>query len=127
MEVTWLQLSAPRWLFHHSSSRQSGILDTKVSDPPWPNSSTIHSKLRDGLALIKMPADELLKHGNPRVLYAVPLAENFREVLLGRDTKPKYLLSLKKAKYHSHMLAQFWRKRWLSGRITRPGILDQVA
>ena len=24
------------------------------------------------------------------------------------------------------MLAEFWRKRWLFGRITRPGILEAV-
>jgi hypothetical protein len=84
-------------------------------------------KLRDGLALIKMPAEELLNHGNPRVVYGIPLAENFREVLLGLDRKPKYFLSSRKARYHSEMLAQYWRKRWLAGRITRPGILDQVA
>jgi hypothetical protein len=40
-------------------------------------------KLRDGLAEVGLPADELLLHGNKRVVYGVPLAENFREVLLG--------------------------------------------
>jgi hypothetical protein len=84
-------------------------------------------KLRDGLAKIKLPADELLKHGNPRPVYAVPVASNFREVLLGADTKPKYFLSLKKAKHHSDLLAEFWRKRWLAGRVTRPGIIDEVS
>ena len=84
-------------------------------------------KLRDGLAEVKLPADELLLHGNPRVVYGVPLAENFREVLLGMDSKPKYFLSPKKAQAHTELLAQFWRKRWLAGRITRPGFLEQVA
>ena len=83
-------------------------------------------KLRDGLADVGLPADELLMHGNPRVVYGVPIAENFREVLLGRDPSPKYCLSLRKARQHSEMLAEFWRKRWLSGRIMRPGILEEV-
>jgi aminoglycoside phosphotransferase len=65
-------------------------------------------------------------HGNPRVVYGVPIAENFREVLVGRDRRPKYCLSLKKAREHSELLAEFWRKRWLAGRITRPGILEAV-
>jgi hypothetical protein len=84
-------------------------------------------KLRDGLADVGLPAEDLLLHGNPRVVYGVPIAENFREVLLGRDGKPKYFLSLKQAEKHTALLAEFWRKRWLSGRISRPGILEQVA
>jgi hypothetical protein len=84
-------------------------------------------KLRDGLAEVKLPADELLNHGNRRVVYGVPIAENFREVLLGMDSRPKYFLSPQKAKKHTDLLAQFWRKRWLSGRITRPGILEETA
>lgn len=83
-------------------------------------------KLRDGLAGVGLPANELLMHGNPRVVYGVPIAENFREVLLGRDVKPKYWLSLKNAKEHSDLLAEFWRKRWLAGRIKRPGVLEAV-
>ena len=84
-------------------------------------------KLRDGLAGVGLPADELLMHGNQRVVYGVPLAENFREVLLGRDKRPKYWMALKGAENHTKLLAEFWRKRWLAGRITRPGILEEVA
>lgn len=80
-------------------------------------------KLRDGLAEVGLPTDELLKHGNSRVVYGVPLAENFREVLLGLDAKPRYFFSLRQA---TQRLAAFWRKRWLAGRITRPGVLEEV-
>jgi hypothetical protein len=84
-------------------------------------------KLRDGLAFVGLPADQLLKHGKKRVVYGIPLAENFREVLLGVALKPKYHLSLARAKEHSAMVGAYWRKRWLMGRITRPGILEEVA
>jgi len=33
-------------------------------------------KLRDGLADVGLPAEELLLHGNPRVVYGVPIAKN---------------------------------------------------
>src|SRR2546427_8691650 len=46
-------------------------------------------KLRDGLAEVGLPSDDLLKHGNARVVYGVQLAKNFREVLLGLDAKPR--------------------------------------
>ena len=84
-------------------------------------------KLRDGLAVVNLPAEDLLKHGNARVVYGVPLAHNFREVLLGLDARPKYLLPLRKAGEQTRALADYWIKRWLSGRIARPGILEAVA
>jgi hypothetical protein len=120
---------------YHFSKASLDYLDTLV--PRGDDSRKVNSifgegvnplmrKLRDGLAGVGLPADELLMHGNPRVVYGVPIAENFREVLVGRDRRPKYCLSLKKAREHSELLAEFWRKRWLAGRITRPGILEAV-
>jgi hypothetical protein len=35
-------------------------------------------KIRDGLTKVGFPTDELLRHGNSRVVYCLPLAENFR-------------------------------------------------
>lgn len=84
-------------------------------------------KLRDGLAEVGLPTDDLLKHGNPRVVYSVPLARNFRDVLLGLSSKPKYYLSTVRSHEQTEKLAEYWRWRWLLGRITRPGILEQVA
>lgn len=84
-------------------------------------------KLRDGLALIRMPTDDLLKHGNPRVVYAVPLAENFRDMLLGLQTRPKYFFSLRNAEAQTKLLADYWRRRWLTGRIKNPANLEDVA
>ncbi len=84
-------------------------------------------KLRDGLALVGLPTDELLKHGNARIVYAVPLAKNFREILLGLQSTPKYFLPSKSPKRSTQMLGEYWRRRWLLGRIARPGILEEVA
>jgi hypothetical protein len=103
-----------------------GVDGRKVNSIFGEGVNPLMRKLRDGLAEVNLPADELLLHGNPRVVYGVPLAENFREVLLGMDAKPKYFLSPRKAKMHTDLLAEFWRKRWLAGRITRSGILEQV-
>jgi len=83
-------------------------------------------KLRDGLVEVGLPADDLLKHGNCRVVYGVPLASNFREVLLGLDRKPAYFLPLPKAFEQTERLAEYWRKRWLAGRIFRDGVIEEV-
>lgn len=83
-------------------------------------------KIRDGLEEIGLPSDELLQHGNPRVVYGVPLARNFRDILLGFDENPEYLLPTRRPAASSEALAEFWAKRWLSNRIKNPGVLDAV-
>src|ERR1041385_6071123 len=74
-----------------------------------------------------MPSDVLLKHGSPRLVYGVPLASNFREVLLGRSETPHYILPKKLGKEATELLAAYWRARWLSGRIKREDVLESVA
>lgn len=84
-------------------------------------------KIRDGLAEIGLPSDELLQHGNRRVVYGVPLARNFREVLLGLDENAKYVLPTRRPRATSDALASFWIKRWLAKRIKNPEVLLEVA
>lgn len=83
-------------------------------------------KIREGLNVVGLSGEELLRHGNTRVVYGITLAENFREVLLGLVPRPKYYLPLRRVTDSTQRLADFWRRRWLSGRITRPGIVDEV-
>jgi len=82
-------------------------------------------KVRGGLDAIGLPSDLLLQHGSPRLVYAVPLAANFRDVLLGRARRPKYLVPQTPAA--TRLLAGYWRDRWLIRRISQPGIIDSVA
>src|SRR5574337_947854 len=42
-------------------------------------------KLREAFDRVRLPSDEVLRHGNPRVVYGIALARNFRETLLGLD------------------------------------------
>jgi hypothetical protein len=83
-------------------------------------------KIRGGLAELKLPEDELLRHGNTRVVYGIPLATNFREILLGIAHRPRYLMELKKGREGTRLLSEYWLNRWLSGRILRSGILESV-
>jgi len=83
-------------------------------------------KIRDGLAIAGLPTDELLKHGNVRRVYGIPLARNFREILLGIAERPQYLIPRKDARIQTEQLAAFWRRRWLLARVTKPEILDQL-
>jgi len=84
-------------------------------------------KIREGLGLLGLPEDELLKHGSKRVVYGVALALNFREFLLGMTNTPKYLIPPTRVKHRTELIADYWRQRWLLKRIAKPGLLDEVA
>lgn len=84
-------------------------------------------KMREALELIGLPGEELLLHGDRRVTYGVALASNFRQVLLGADKKPQYLIPQTDAAHRTEMLVDYWRRRWLSPRISRGGILNEVS
>jgi hypothetical protein len=83
-------------------------------------------KIREALEQTGFPADAILRHGMPRLVYAVKLATNASDVLLGLTTRPRYLIPHDRFTDRSRMIAAFWRKRWLSSRINTPGILDAV-
>jgi hypothetical protein len=84
-------------------------------------------KIREALTKLGLPADVLLKHGNKRVVYGIPLATNFKEVLLGLSAAPKFCFPMTRAKERSVMLAEHWRERWLGNRLRKAGILEEVA
>ena len=84
-------------------------------------------KIRESLDYVGLNSDELLQHGNKRVTYGIELATNFREILLGRANEPKYLMPQQDARDQTKRIGEYWRKRWLSQRINRPGILESVA
>src|SRR5205823_1541308 len=73
------------------------------------------------------PSDTLLNHGSPRLVYGIPLAANFREILLERDATPKYLLESNPAVSATQLITRFWRERWLARRIARPDVIEAVA
>jgi hypothetical protein len=84
-------------------------------------------KIRGALDLCGFRSEYILEHGSPRVLYGVALASNFRAVLLGRSNKPKFILDQQDEKVVSSNIAEYWRRRWLLGRIAKGHVLDQAA
>jgi len=81
-------------------------------------------KVRGALDVIGLPSDLLLKHGSPRLIYAVPLARNFREVLFGRITRATFVVPNKSGA--SERIVEFWRQRWLANRINQAKVLEVV-
>lgn len=84
-------------------------------------------KLRSGMETVGLPPDKLLQHGSQRIVYGIALAEQFREVLLGRRiNKPRYFLPGKDGAGVTCKIGDYWIKRWLSRRIERDKVLEDV-
>lgn len=81
-------------------------------------------KVRGALDAVGLPSDLLLQHGSVRLVYGIPLATNFRDVLLGRTRRPEYIL-LDRANATERVI-DYWRERWLSRRIEQPSVLAGV-
>ena len=84
-------------------------------------------KIREALDMVGLPSEEILLHGNQRIVYGVALASNLQDFFLGLDKTAKFLLPQSDPQGVSERLVSFWRSRWLSGRISRPEVLEQVA
>jgi hypothetical protein len=84
-------------------------------------------KLREALDRLGFPSDSLLQHASPRSVYVVPLASNFREVLIGKSRRANYYLSPGIREDGTRMLVKYWMKRWLINRLQDPANLDSVA
>ena len=84
-------------------------------------------KMREALTLVGLPSDMLLKHGNRRIVYGIPLAENFRRLLLGLETRPHYIVPQRDPREKTAMINTYWINRWLSKRIEQDSVIMQVA
>jgi hypothetical protein len=84
-------------------------------------------KMREALTFVGLPSEMLLRHGNQRIIYGVPLASNFRRVLLGLETRPKYIVAQSSPRKKTAMIGTYWINRWLSKRIEQDSVLMQVA
>lgn len=82
-------------------------------------------KVRTALDLLDISSDVLLQHRSRRVIYAVPMARNFRDVLLGHAARPDPIIPMRRMA--TKAIVAFWRSRWLSKRVERDETLVAVA
>jgi hypothetical protein len=84
-------------------------------------------KLRAGVDLLGLDSNVLLNHRSSRVVYGIPLASNFREILLGRTHRPRYILQQRNARRVTDNIATFWMRRWLAHRVGNNAVLEATA
>jgi hypothetical protein len=80
--------------------------------------------IRSGLEALGLDANSFLRHNSRRIIYGVPLCANTDDVVLRMSTRPRYLLP--PGDKGTAVLVDYWRERWLAGRITRPDVLETV-
>jgi len=83
-------------------------------------------KIRSGLDVCGFPSDEVLTHGSPRIVYGIALATNQRDCLMERAKQPEYVLPQHPAAQTSQLIADYWQRRWLHGRILRTEIIERI-
>lgn len=76
--------------------------------------------IRAACKLLGVDAELSLQHSFRRGIWAVPLADNFREYLLGEAQAPAY------KNRPMEQLIEHWRERWRLPRIARLGVMDLV-
>lgn len=77
--------------------------------------------------MLGLNSNALLNHRSARVVYGVSLASNFREVLLGLTSRPRYVFPQVNPKEVSRRIADFWMRRWLAGRIMSESVLERLS
>ena len=70
--------------------------------------------------ILGFDADFLLRHSFKRGIYAVPLAENFKEFLTGKHKRLRYISN------SQDELTNHWRERWLKNRKQNPEVMQSV-
>lgn len=82
--------------------------------------------IREGLALLGIPQDLVLRHNCPRIIYGVRLATNAFEYLRGQDDRPSYVFPPERADRGTEAIIDHWLQRWLAPRSRREESLQKV-
>lgn len=82
--------------------------------------------LREGFAALGLDQSNLLQHGSPRIIYGVALVRNLKQILLGIENEPDYLIDPESTKADQE-ITDFWTNRWLNSRLDYKPALTAVA
>jgi hypothetical protein len=84
-------------------------------------------KIREGLEVLGLRADEFLMHGAARAVYGLRLISNLREYLLGMVKRADYYLGRGNGKGTSGEIGRWWLERWVEKRIFREEALKRIS
>lgn len=119
--------------FSSSTSKALGELESKFLGYRNVNSifgegfSPKLRKVRAGLTNLGFDPSVMLKHNQPRLIYAIDLCNVSRQFLLGETGElPEYIRNPTNTGAATEKIAQYWVNRWLSKRIRREDVQERL-
>lgn len=84
-------------------------------------------KLRAGLKMLGFDPENLLRHNQHRLIYAVPLAENALAFMRGEGGElPDYIKRPIRYRDATERIAAFWTRRWLASRLNHSPAVESL-
>lgn len=134
LEFQYLQRSEAMGSFHLGEKTQQAIAAFLQSAG---NGSRVHyvfgegasprmRGLREGLDKLGLKPDEILSHGQRRLIYGVSLIRNLQGYLLGMDPEAEYVFDRRLTRVASQRIADWWRARWMAGALAKDGVLERM-
>lgn len=114
----------------HLSERTYQTLQRLLSEHPDLDAEShefgrgVNYKIRSIAAgLSHLGLAKLQKHKNSRLVYTIPVAENWKKYLTGQDNEPHLLYdSIAQPAAETEALVDFWKRRWFIKRVQKPMI-----
>lgn len=118
----------------HLSRRVYGTLQQLLSKHPdleaqgYGFGNGVNYKMRSLAAgLGHVGLGPLLKHENPRLIFLIPLANNWREYLNGLTNAPELIYdNIDEPLEETSKLIEFWKERWFLMRVKKPFVLRRI-
>ncbi|WBA44240.1 Druantia anti-phage system protein DruA [Hymenobacter canadensis] len=104
------------------------LLQAEATSQSYTFAAGVNYKLRSmSAALGLLGLQKLQKHSTPRLVYAVPLAQNWQEYLTGQEKAPSwYFTDIKNPTAETEQIIEYWKKRWFLNRVQRPETLAHL-
>jgi hypothetical protein len=104
------------------------LLKAEDTSQSYTFAAGVNYKLRSMAAALSMLGlQKLQQHATPRLVYAVPTAENWQEYLTGQDTEPRWhFQDIDNPSAETDQIIEFWKQRWFVNRVQRPETLAHL-
>ena len=98
------------------------LLRVEETSQSYTFAAGVNYKLRSMAAALGMLGlQKLQQHSTPRLVYAVPTAENWQEYLTGQDEEPRWHFNdIDNPAAETSQIIEFWKNRWFVNRAQRP-------
>jgi hypothetical protein len=114
-------------LSQHAYNLIQEMLRDDQSEQSYTFAAGVNYKMRSiASALAMLGLQRLQNHASPRLVYALPIATNWQQFLLGMDSEPNWHFAQNNPKEGTQQIIDFWKTRWFTNRAQRPETLAKL-